>query len=83
MSSDWYRDWVSELRQDGTLTRLATQGDAGLLRQAIKVLEFLDGRPAGGWPVMRGRVLGWRVLGRSPCLHWPRRSPGTGLVRGG
>ena len=30
-----------------TLTRLATQGDAGLLGQAVRVLEFLDGRPAG------------------------------------
>jgi hypothetical protein len=39
---------VSELRQDGTLTRLATQDDAGVLGQAVRVLEFLDGRPAGG-----------------------------------
>jgi uncharacterized protein (TIGR02679 family) len=48
VSCDWYRQWLGELRQDGTLTRLATQGDAGLLGQAIRVLEFLDGRPAGG-----------------------------------
>ena len=48
LSCDWYRQWLGELRQDGTLTRLATQGDAGLLGQAVKVLEFLEGRPAGG-----------------------------------
>jgi uncharacterized protein (TIGR02679 family) len=48
VSCDWYRQWVSELSQDGTLTRLATQGDAGLLGQAVRVLEFLHGRPTGG-----------------------------------
>jgi uncharacterized protein (TIGR02679 family) len=48
LACDWYRQWLGELRQDGTLTRLATQGDAGLLGQAIRVLEFLDGRRAGG-----------------------------------
>ena len=47
LACDWYRQWLGELRQDGTLTRLATQGDAGLLGQAVRVLEFLDGRPAG------------------------------------
>ena len=47
---DWYRQWLGELRQDGTLTRLATQGDGGLLGQAVRVLEFLDGRAAGGLP---------------------------------
>jgi uncharacterized protein (TIGR02679 family) len=47
-SCDWYRQWVGELRQDGTLTRLATQGDAGLLGQAVRVLEFLDGRAVAG-----------------------------------
>jgi hypothetical protein len=48
VSCDWYRQWVSELSQDGTLTRLATQGDTGVLGQAVTVLEFLDGRPGGG-----------------------------------
>jgi uncharacterized protein (TIGR02679 family) len=47
LACDWYRQWLSELRQDGTLTRLATQADAALLGQAVRVLEFLDGRPAG------------------------------------
>jgi uncharacterized protein (TIGR02679 family) len=47
LSHDWYRQWLGELRQDGTLTRLATQGDAGVLGLAVRVLEFLDRRPAG------------------------------------
>jgi uncharacterized protein (TIGR02679 family) len=54
LAGDWYRQWLGELRQDGTLTRLATQGDAGLLGQAIRVLEFLDGRPAAGEPAGAG-----------------------------
>jgi uncharacterized protein (TIGR02679 family) len=58
LSSDWYRQWLGDLHQDGTLTRLATQGDAGLLGQAIRVLEFLDGRPAGAGPVGGGPVGG-------------------------
>ena len=48
LACDWYRQWLGELRQDGTLTRLATQGDAGILGRAVRVLEFLDARPAGG-----------------------------------
>ena len=54
LACDWYRQWLGELRQDGTLTRLATQGDAELLWRAVKVLEFLDGRPAGGGPAGAG-----------------------------
>jgi uncharacterized protein (TIGR02679 family) len=53
-AGDWYRQWLGELRQDGTLTRLATHGDAGLLGQAVRVLEFLDGRAAGGGPASGG-----------------------------
>jgi hypothetical protein len=48
LSYDWNRQWLGELRQDGTLTRLVTLGDDRPLRHAIRVLEFLDGRPAGG-----------------------------------
>ena len=46
-SHEWYRQWLGELRQDGTLTRLASQGDDGLLGQAVRALEFLDGLPRG------------------------------------
>ena len=37
----WFREWLGELRRDGTLTRLAAQGDTDVLGQAIRVLEFL------------------------------------------
>ena len=49
LACDWYREWLGELRQDGTLTRLATQGDAGLSGQGVHLLEFLDGRTGGRW----------------------------------
>ena len=68
LACDWYRQWLGELRQDGTLTRLATQGDVGILAQGVHVLEFLEGRIAN---------TGQRAPGRSLCLRWPRRSPGT------
>ncbi len=51
LACDWYRQWLGELRQDGTLTRLATQGDVGILAQGVHVLEFLEGRPAGAGPI--------------------------------
>ena len=58
LAGDWYWQWLGELRRDGTLTRLVTQGDTGLLGQAIRVLEFLDGRPAGGESAGAGPVDG-------------------------
>jgi uncharacterized protein (TIGR02679 family) len=75
---DWYRQWLDELRQDGTLTRLATQGDAGLLGQAVRVLEFLAGRPAGAGPVGAGPIalpaLAAQITGDTKALNH-----GTGL----
>ncbi len=49
-SGDWYREWLTDLQRDGTLTRLAKQGDEAVLRQAIRVLEFATG-PARAAPV--------------------------------
>ncbi|HUY51137.1 MAG TPA: TIGR02679 family protein [Streptosporangiaceae bacterium] len=50
-SSHWYRAWLADLRRDGTLTRLATQGDDVLLGQAVRTLEYLAARPVGGPPI--------------------------------
>jgi hypothetical protein len=70
LACDWYRQWLSELRQDGTLTRLASQGDAGLLGQAVRVLEYLAGRSAGGGPAGAGpdgaRPAGAGLAGAGP-----------------
>lgn len=78
LACEWYRQWLGELRQDGTLTRLATQGDAELLRRAVKVLEFLDGRPAGGGPTGAGPIalpaLAAQITGDTKALNH-----GTGL----
>ncbi len=42
---EWYRSWLAELVSDGTMTRLVSSG--ALLGQAVRVLEYLEGRPAG------------------------------------
>ena len=78
LACEWYRQWLGELRQDGTLTRLATQGDAELLWRAVKVLEFLDGRPAGGGLAGAGPIalpaLAAQITGDTKALNH-----GTGL----
>jgi uncharacterized protein (TIGR02679 family) len=50
-SCHWYRIWLADQRRDGTVTRLATQGDAAVLGQAIRVLEYLEARPATSAPI--------------------------------
>lgn len=44
-SFDWFTTWLRELRKDGTLRTLARSGEAGLVGQAVAVLEAMDGRP--------------------------------------
>ena len=73
LACDWYRQWLGELRQDGTLTRLATQGDIGILAQGVHVLEFLDGRPAGAGPIALP-ALAAQITGDTKALNH-----GTGL----
>lgn len=48
----WYRQWLTMLAHDGTLTTLINKEDAHLLVQAVRVLEYLDNRPDGAPPVM-------------------------------
>lgn len=50
-SHNWFREWLRELRRDGTLTRLAAHRDTEALRQAIRVLQFLADRPPTATPV--------------------------------
>ena len=73
LAGDWYRQWVSELRQDGTLTRLATLGDAGTLTHGVHILEFLEGRPAGAGPIALP-ALAAQITGDTKALNH-----GTGL----
>jgi uncharacterized protein (TIGR02679 family) len=40
-SLPWYRDWLSAIRRDGTVTRLIRQDRAAILGQAAAVLEHL------------------------------------------
>ncbi|MGH3123923.1 MAG: TIGR02679 family protein, partial [Streptosporangiaceae bacterium] len=78
LACDWYRQWLGELRQDGTLTRLATQGDIGLLAQGVHALEFLEGRPADTGPAGGGPIalpaLAAQITGDTKTLNY-----GTGL----
>ena len=73
LSCDWYRQWLGELRQDGTLTRLATLGDVGILAHGVHVLEFLAGRPAGAGPIALP-ALAAQLTGDTKALNH-----GTGL----
>ena len=61
---DWYGDWITELRRDGTLTRLVNAGEQGRAAQAVRVLEAMDGRPS---PVLL-QSLAAEVTGDSHAL---------------
>lgn len=50
-SSPWYRAWLADMRRDGTVTRLAHQGDAQVLGSAIRALEYLTARSASAMPI--------------------------------
>src|ERR1022692_3355474 len=55
-SCQWYRTWLADQRRDGTLTRLANQGDAlvpgsTVPGQAVRVLEYLEARSADAAPI--------------------------------
>jgi uncharacterized protein (TIGR02679 family) len=43
-SSEWFGNWLAGLRGDGTLTRLANAGGSAAVRNAVSVLEAVDGR---------------------------------------
>jgi uncharacterized protein (TIGR02679 family) len=40
----WYQAWMAELAADGTLTRLVDTGEAEQVRQAVRVLEWVERR---------------------------------------
>lgn len=66
-SCDWYRMWLADLHRDGTLTRLANQGDEAVLRQAIRVLDFAT-RPASAAPIALP-VLAAQITGDTKSLN--------------
>jgi uncharacterized protein (TIGR02679 family) len=58
-SFEWFGNWLAGLRGDGTLTRLANAGGTAVVRNAVSVLEALDGRsPPVLLPVLAARVTG-------------------------
>lgn len=64
----WYRAWLAGLIGDGTLTRLANQGDAAMLAQAIRVLEYIAAWPAGAAP-MTLPALAAQITGDTKSLN--------------
>lgn len=40
----WFQAWIAELAADGSLTRLVNTGETGQLRQAVRVLEWVEQR---------------------------------------
>ena len=48
----WFRDWLSSISRDGTVTRLIRQGHGAAIGQAIAVLEKLPGESDEGGAVL-------------------------------
>jgi len=46
-SCGWYRDWLTGIERDGTLTRLVKAGEQARFAQAVRVLEYLGSRSGG------------------------------------
>jgi uncharacterized protein (TIGR02679 family) len=62
----WYRGWLAEIARDGSLTKLARSGDQARVRQAVRVLEYLSGRP--GRPILLP-ALAAEVTGDTKALN--------------
>jgi uncharacterized protein (TIGR02679 family) len=57
----WYREWLSSISRDGTVTRLIRQGHADVIGQATAVLERLPDPSDGGsatLPALAGAATG-------------------------
>lgn len=62
----WFRDWLAELRGDGTLTRLASQPQ--VMEHAVGVLEYIDARLSGSGPPIALPALAAAVTGDTKAL---------------
>jgi len=45
---EWFREWVSVIARDGTMTRLVNVGERWRVGQAVRVLEILEARTGAG-----------------------------------
>jgi uncharacterized protein (TIGR02679 family) len=64
-SFQWFGDWLAGLRADGTLTRLTNAGGTAVVRNAVRVLEAIDGRSS---PVLL-QALAAEVTGDTKALN--------------
>ncbi len=65
-SCAWYRDWLAQAADDGTLTRLINHGEQARFAQAVRVLEHLASR--AGAPVLLP-ALAAEVTGDTKALN--------------
>ncbi|MFI7337173.1 TIGR02679 family protein [Streptomyces sp. NPDC050085] len=70
----WFRQWLDTLAAGGALTSLVNKEETHLLGQAVRVLEYLDARPAGAPPVMLP-ALADAITGDTKALN-----PGRGTL---
>lgn len=71
----WYQSWLAELAADGTLTRLVTAREADQVRQAARVLEWVQRRNELKAAPAQLAELSATITGDPKALN-----PGTGLA---
>jgi hypothetical protein len=63
---EWFREWVSAIARDGTMTRLVNVGEQWRVGQAVRVLEVLEAR--AGVPVQLAELAA-EVTGDTKTLN--------------
>jgi uncharacterized protein (TIGR02679 family) len=66
-TSAWFRDWLTDMRRDGTLTRLAQQPE--ILGQAVRALEYVSGLAGTVAAPIALPALAVRVTGDTKALN--------------
>ncbi len=66
-SGTWFREWLRDMRRDGTLTRLAPQPET--LRHAVRVLEYLSGRATSAAGPIALPALAAQITGDTKALN--------------
>ncbi|MEV5414142.1 TIGR02679 family protein [Thermopolyspora sp. NPDC052614] len=80
-SASWYRDWLTSLVKDGTVSRLLRRPEtADALAQAVRVLEFLEARPTAETLITLAE-LAVRVTGDTKALNIGRGRTAEALPR--
>jgi uncharacterized protein (TIGR02679 family) len=65
----WFQTWIAELAADGSLTRLVNTGETGQLRQAARVLEWVEQRSEVRAAPMQLAELAATITGDTKALN--------------